>query len=723
MGQNKIGAFLDSGSLGLFAQQIVEILEGAHAVAIHAADGQLVWAGPNDGDAERCTLNPFARARVPGPGFCEQLDGQNLAHVFYLDGDESDDLLGALSVLLESSNPVSFESAYDELQPILACIERQVAINVELSAVRRRSSEDRDGLELLVKMDELDGSAGPAATLQSVLKLAAAHFGYQLAAVSLPHLGIQQAHPDSALTKADEAEQLMATLDSLNAAASKHKKVVASDEKLSERASRLLCSPITNSHNEVIGVFVLIGGDVLSKESIGLVRAICVKINSLTAAADQFSGDYLPRHGLLHHINTVLTQHPDTRQAFLYLDVDKLHAVNDSFGHMAGDQVVRRIVGIVGDLAKEDDAISHLSGDRIGFFLQGCNEEKALAKAELILELLGREMIEYDGKAIDITASIGVALMPNVVKDAAAALNTAEIAARSAKERGGGRAVVFQDADASVAQRRSDLDQVSHLQSALIDNRYVLYAQTIQSLKMEESSYRYEILVRMLDENDQPILPGRFMSAAERYHMMSSLDRWVINKALDELGNADNMLEVNLACFSINVSAQSIADDDFVDYVAERIIESGVSPKALCFEITETAVVRNLERGQRFIHKLGKLGCRLALDDFGTGHCSFAYLKDLPVQYIKVDGVFIRDILDNPLSDAIVSSVTNIAKVMHACTVAEHVENAEILQRLRQHGIDYVQGFAIGRPRPLAAVLAEMGPAVQFDTATNLVRA
>jgi len=730
MGQKKIGAYLDSGSLGLFVQQIVEILEGAVAVAIHDTDGHLVWASPNEGDSKRCTVNPFVRARIPGAGFCEQLDDQNLAYVFYLDCEESDDLMGALSVLVESSHPVSFESAYCELQPILTCIERQVAINAELSSVRRMSSEGRDGLELLVKMDELDGSAGPEAILQSVLKLSAAHFGCQLAVVSLPHLGIQQTHPASALTDTDTAEELIAMLNSLNSAASKHKKVLVSDENMSvkevkgnaHQAPKVLCSPIVNSHDEVTGIFVLIGSHALPKESIRLVRAICAKINSLTGAADQISSEHFSRHGLLHHMNTVLTQHPSIPHAFLYLDIDKLHVVNDSFGHIAGDQVIRRIIGIVDDLAGKNDAVSHLSGDRLGFFLRDCDEQQALVKAELILETLERDTVEYGGKVIDISASIGVALMPDVVTDASAALNTAEVAARSAKERGGSRVVVFSDIDASVAQRRSDLDQVSHLQSAFIENRFVLHAQIIQSLKEEENSNRYEILVRMLDENEQLILPGNFMSAAERYQMMSTLDRWVINRTLNELGNADNMLEVNLASFSINVSAQSLTDDDFVDYVAQCIVESGVSPEVLCFEITETAVVRNLERAQRFIRKLTKLGCRLALDDFGTGHCSFAYLKDLPVQYIKVDGVFIRDILENPLSDVIVSSVTNIAKVMHACTVAEHVENDLVLQRLRHHDIDYVQGFAIGRPRPLAEVLAEMGPAVLFDTLTNLVR-
>lgn len=730
MGQKNIGAYLDSGSLSIFAQQIVEMLDGAFVVSIHNADGNIVWTGPGEGASKPFKVNSSVRTSNPGPGFCKKVDDKNLVYVFYLDCEDADDLIGTLSVLVQSSQPVNFKSAHRDLKPILTCIEQQAAINAELSSVRRMSSDDRDGLELLVKMDELDGSTGSEAILRSVLELSAAHFGCNLAAVSLPHLGIQQTHPASALTDGGSGKRLVAMLDSLNSAAHKHKKVLVSDENTNVKGSKgrtksapkVVCSPIVNSHDEVRGTFVLIGDHPLPKESIRLVRAICAKINSLTGATNQANGEHLSRHGMLQHMNTVLTQHPNIPCAFLYLDIDKLHVVNDSFGHIAGDQVITGIMGVVDDLAGEDDAVSHLSGDRIGFFIRDCNEQRAVAKAESILEKIKHDTVEYDGKAIDISASIGIALMPDVVTDASAALNTAEVAARSAKERGGSRVVVFSDIDASIAQRRSDLDQVSDLQSAIIENRFTLHAQQIQSLKEEENSNRYEILVRMLDKNEKLVLPGKFMSAAERYQLMSALDRWVINKTLDELGNADNMLEVNLASFSINVSGQSLTDDDFVDYVAQRIVDSGVSPESLCFEITETAVVRNLERAQRFINKLSKLGCRLALDDFGTGHCSFAYLKDLPVQYIKVDGVFIRDILDNPLSEAIVSSVTNIAQVMHACTVAEQVENDRVLTRLRDLDIDYVQGFAIGRPRPLDEVLAEMGPAVLFDTMTNLVR-
>ncbi len=729
MGQKNIADYLDSGFLGVFGKQIVECLEGAIAAAIYNPDDKLVWAGPNEGDSKRFSVNPLGREHTPGPGFCEEMDHQTLAYVFYLKCEGSDDLMGTLKVLVEAADPVSFDVAYRELQPILTCIERQVAINAEISSVRRISSQDRDGLELLLKMDELDGSAGPEEILQSVLELATVQFGCTIAAVSLPQLGIQQTHPATALTDPDTAESLVATLDRLNLAAKKYKKVLASDDKTrlnkvmgsGQPPAKILCSPIVNFHDDVTGIFVLIGPHALPKKSLRVVRAICAKINSLTRAADQVSSEHYSRNGLLQHVNAVLLRHPNVSHAFLYMDIDQLHVVNDSFGHMAGDQVIRRTIGIVDDLTDTNDAISHLSGDRLGIFLRDCNEQEALEKAGLILQTLERDTVEYDGKVITISASIGIALMPDVVTDASAALNTAVVAARSAKERGGGRIVVFRDMDASISQRRIDLDQVGHLQSAFIDDRFTLHAQRIQSLKKDESSNRFEILVRMVDENDQLVPPDKFISAAERYQLMSALDRWVIKKTLSELGSSENVLEVNLASFSINVSAQSLTDDDFTDQVARCVMDSGVSPDSLCFEITETAIVRNLDRAKRFIRKLRKLGCRLALDDFGTGHCSFAYLKDLPVQYIKIDGVFVRDILENPLSDAIVSSMTKIAKVMHARTVAEHVESDLVLQRLRQHDIDFVQGFAIDRPRPLSEVLAEMGPAVLFETTSNLI--
>ena len=723
MRARKIAKYLDTGSITLFARQIVDVLGNVLSVAIHDGAGQLVWAGPDSNAADFWTVSPFLRERLPGPGFCERLSNKNYVYVFYLDGENSDPAIGTVSIQIDASNPMSFEFAHAEIGPIINCIDRQLAINAELSSVRRMTAEGRKGLKLLVQMDELDASAGPHDILRSVLQLAADHFKVELAAVVLPNLGIQETCPAHLLEDEATSKAVMTTLGSLISTAKMHRKALLSDANITTKVvaglqhshPKVLCSPIINARDDVIGVFVLMGPARFSREQVRLARAICAKIRTLTRTADQLSNEHYSRHGLLGYIDNTLQRNPEQSHALLYVDVDKLHVVNDNYGHMAGDEVIRRVSELIDEHANSGDAVSHLSGDRFGLFVRGCEENSAIEKAERILEVVAGDDVEYEGVAIEISVSIGIVLIPDVASSSSAALNTAEIAARSAKDRGGHRYVVFRDVDASIAQRRSDLDQVSHLQYALIQNRFVLHAQPIVSLSDENGPDRYEILVRMLDDNDHALPPAKFMSAAERYQMMSAIDRWVIKNTLDQLAAADNMLEVNLARFSINVSAQSLADDDFLNFIEESIVESGISPDSICFEITETAVVRNLERAQRFIRRLRKLGCRLALDDFGTGYCSFAYLKDLPVHYVKIDGVFVRDVLENPLSEAIITSMTEIAKVLQAATVAEHVENDLVIQRMRDHGIDFIQGFAVGRPKLFEEVLQNMGPPTMLE--------
>lgn len=723
MGKTKIAKYLDSGSISLFAKQIAEVLGNVISVAIHDVEGELVWSGP-DCDAENLwAVAPFLRQRLPGPGFCERLSNKNFVYVFYLDGDDGNDPIGTISIQIDPANTNSFEHAHAEIEPIIECVVRQLTINAELSSVRRMTADGAKGLQVLVQMDELDGSAGPEEILNSVLRIAAGHFDVEMSAVVLPNLGVQQVFPNRLIEDKATSRAVMTMLGSLISTAKLHRKVLLSDANITTRVvaglsnsdAKVLCSPIINAKDDVIGIFVLIGPAKFTKGQVRLARAIAGKIHSLTRMADQLSTEHYSRHGLLRYVSNVLQRDAEQSHALLYIDVDKLHVVNDSFGHLAGDAVIRRVSNIIDEIANTDDAVSHLSGDRFGLFVRGCDEAAAVEKADLILETLAQDDIEYERVAISVTASIGIVLMPEVAASASAALNTAEIAARSAKSRGANQHVVFRDLDASVAQRRSDLDHVNRLQYALIQNRLALFAQPIVSLKEEDGPCRFEVLVRMLDDDDNLMPPSKFISAAERYQMMGAIDRWVIKNTLDKLSAADNSLEVNLARFSINVSAQSLADDDFLGFIEEQIADSGMSPDALCFEITETMVVKNLERAQRFIRRLRKLGCRLALDDFGTGYCSFAYLKDLPVHYIKIDGVFVRDILENPLSAAIISSMTSIAKVMKAQTVAEHVENDLIAQSIKSHGIDFIQGFVVGKPVPLDDVLRGIGPAVMLD--------
>ena len=719
MRPDKLAAYLDVGTVSVFARQIVDAIDGVTSVALHDPDGRLLWAGPDRDAGGDWALFEVPQHEIPRDGYGERC-GAGTVHVFPLSLDDHDEHAATLSLLLSSGTSADHGTVASEARSFIRCVERQMAINCELSSLRRLSREDQQGIRLLMNMDRLGGGANPKEILRAVLDMASGHFACGMAAVVLPKLGIQEAVPASLLETPKTARAVMATLGALFSGTLMHRKVLKSEANLrlgpiaglSGKKPQLLCAPVINARDEVIGIFVLLGESRFSKAEVRLARAICAKINSLVSAADGLSAQHQSRSGLVAHADNFVHRHRNTSHAMVYVDVDKLHVVNDSLGHVAGDSVIRAVSRIIADLCRRDDAFCHLGSDLYAVFLSDVDGQRATEWSQSLIEAIASKSIKHQNVGLSVTASAGVALIPQSAENAAAALSTAEVATRSAKGRGGNQALLFRDIDASVVQRRSDLDQVGELQSALLDNRFELFAQPIRPLNEEENSYRFEILLRMRDIDGALVPPDRFLSAADRYQMMNAIDRWVIRHTLDTLSAADNLLEVCLGSFSINLCAQSLIDEDFMDFLVGRIHESGVSPDALVFEITETAVVRYMEKAQRCIKRLRRLGCRVALDDFGTGYCSFAYLKDLPVQYLKIDGVFIRDILDNPLSEAILVSMTRIAKVMNAMTVAEHVESELVIQRLRQHGIDFAQGFAIGKPRPLESVLGEMGPAV-----------
>ena len=351
-----------------------------------------------------------------------------------------------------------------------------------------------------------------------------------------------------------------------------------------------------------------------------------------------------------------------------------MHTINDAFGYSGGDSALARFKNILVDSAGANDSVAHMGSDRFAMFLPGASGDTAVAKATQVLQILNQESIDDGAKSINLSASAGVVDNSAATKGAEDMLVHAEVTARGAQDRGGNQSALFEDIDSSIIQRRSDVDKVGFLQMALLENKFVLHAQRIEAINAE-SGQKFELLARLDGNGNSDTSPAQFLSAAERYQLMAALDRWVINSALASLAGADNTLEISLATFCINVSAQSLRDDSFVDFIEARIAESGVPPDTLCFEITETSLVRHIERAQRFVQRLQRLGCQVALDDFGTGYSSFAYLKTLPVNYLKIDGSFVRDILENDLSKAIVNAVVNIADVIGAQTVAEHVES------------------------------------------------
>jgi len=594
---------------------------------------------------------------------------------------------------------------FELIGPVLECLERQIALTATLSCRTQIPAGLGSQLELMAAFNDLE----PAPTLVESLELLAGLWLDKLdcdaAAIMLPEQQIRVVMPRDAA--ADRA--LVEALGRLITRAKATGRIVLSKQSLGSprREQTVLSAPVTDSAGRVVGIFAAVG-DRLSREHAKLARSSASKVDVLDQQFGSGHSDLLLRDQIIDVVDQSLKRQPSMPLSVLYIDVDKTHLINDSFGYAAGDQAIATIAALLRENAGRDELVSHLMGDRFAVLLPDADSDAARSRAEHILELLGRESLERDGKTLALSASIGIATAPFAARRGAELLTIAEVAARGAKERGGRQCAIFQSVDASVIQRRSDADQVGYLQMALIENRFVLHAQEIRALDPDATTRKYEVLVRLQDEAIGLIPPTKFLSAAERYQMMAALDRWVIRNTLEAIAGTTSSLDVNLSSFSINVSPQSLCEVDFIEFIEHAIADTSVPPDTLCFELTETAMVRNFDQGQRFIHRLCKRGCRVALDDFGTGYSSFAYLKHLPVQYLKVDGAFVRDILESPLSQSIVSAVVDIAAVMGAATVAEHVENELVLQRLAGLGVRYAQGFHVHRPEPLADVLAEL---------------
>jgi EAL domain-containing protein (putative c-di-GMP-specific phosphodiesterase class I) len=325
--------------------------------------------------------------------------------------------------------------------------------------------------------------------------------------------------------------------------------------------------------------------------------------------------------------------------------------------------------------------------------------------ANTLRELIEDFRFSWGGKNFNVGASFGLVPITKASKDRAEVLSAADSACYAAKEQGRNRIHIYQQDDAELVRWRGQMQWVSSINRALEEDRLKLYFQSIVPIKRrDDEREHYELLIRMEDENGRLVPPGAFLPAAERYNLATKLDRWVIGTALRWLSRHPQHLERLSLCF-INLSGQSLGDQGLLRFVSRLFDEMKIPSQKICFEVTETAAIANLSSATSFIKELKLRGCRFALDDFGSGLSSFAYLKSLPVDFLKIDGLFVKDIMDDSIDLAMVRSINDIGHVMGKQTIAEFVENKAILERLRQIGVDYAQGYGIGRPRALAEML------------------
>ena len=403
-------------------------------------------------------------------------------------------------------------------------------------------------------------------------------------------------------------------------------------------------------------------------------------------------------------LNELLEQRKDLQHVVFYLDLDQFKVVNDSSGHHAGDELLRQVADVIKNAIRQSDILARLGGDEFGVILERCGIEQAKNVAHNIIEAIGDISFVWEDKTFRIGVSIGIVQLSSATQTYSDVLKMVDAACFAAKDAGRNRYHIYSQDDKELQVRQKELSWISRVEQALINDTFVLYAQPIVSLKNDSLPCNFEVLIRLQDNGDGLVPPGAFLPAAERYNKMNTIDRWVITHTFAFLkGNQELLDRINYC--SINISNQSFSDDEMLPLIVGLASDNPGVANKICFEVTETAAVSNLSKARNFIASLSYLGFRFALDDFGSGISSFGYLKNLEVQYLKIDGVFVKDIVDDPIDLAMVSSIHEVGTVMGKKTVAEFVESLDIIEKLKTVGVDYAQGYALGRPMPIQEIL------------------
>ncbi len=398
---------------------------------------------------------------------------------------------------------------------------------------------------------------------------------------------------------------------------------------------------------------------------------------------------------------------------FLYIDIDQFKIINDTVGHVAGDDLIRQLAGMLKKHIRESDTLARLGGDEFGVLLENCPDTYATDIAKEILKIITEYRFYWEDHLYHIGASIGfVEINQKNVESVNEILSAADVACYTAKDQGGNRIKIYRKFDYEMTKRYGEMQWVSTINHALEENWFRLYKQSIYPANPNGSvSERCEFLLRLLGREGEIHSPIDFIPAAERYNLMPKIDRWVIDNVFDylaEAGKKYNGDKKNGPKYFINISGMSLSDSSFYKFVKEKLAEYKIPTNIICFEVTETAAIEHLSNAVEFISKIRADGCCFALDDFGSGVSSFAYLRTIPVDYIKIDGTFVTHMEEQPMDRAIVEAINHIGHIAGKQTIAEFVENNQTLQQLREIGVDFVQGFGLDTPQPLQVMIDEV---------------
>ena len=713
-------------ALDPYAKLMTALLPRAAGVAVFDATGELRWTSEESSSPD---LPPQVRASLERslekPDYAGErvmLDAQSPVYLFWM-RDEAGVLASVLVILWRTgdSAPREFGFVHALVRPALEVLRRELLSRANLDALRGAlSARDRD-LELLLSASHASPKEGQdgADEIRALLQNATDHLRCHVSALIVPEKSLVVLRTADG-TPADTAVLARSHRHLISLAQVKREPVLIPNFPIEANGRKqlfhVLSCPVLHPSGRATGVLALFRtadapeftpregrlADLLARRAAALIEASYDAVTGL-----------LTRPAFEQRARAALASKQGERSwSALYIDIDRLHVINDNFGMHVGDKLIAKLGELMRQYLVPGTLAARTSGDRFTLLLPG-NADDAMRFAESLrasaAALNGASLGASADTALDASISIGVAPLANARVEFAHALAVAESACKAAKDRGRNRVELYQASDVSLVRRYEDINIAPNLRMALAENRLRLDAQLILPMSNRaDACPHFELLLRMIDDKGETVGPDRFLSAAVRYQLMPEVDRWVINHAIQTLKPHAALLAARPVVFTINFSGQSLGDAGFADYVVGLIQDSGINPAVFCFELTESAAVANLEKAEKVMQRLRALGCQVALDDFGTGLSSLAYLRQLPVDMIKIDGSFVRDILRDPRAESMVQAIAHLARAMNLVTVAEYVETEEIRVRIATLGVDYGQGFAIARPSALDLLIGEL---------------
>ena len=702
-----------------YGQLIKMLLPSAGSIAIYDASHEVLWC--SDGYARpdlRGLLDRLSAASpetLAGRGNVEMIAAGVPAFVAALKSQHSRPL-GA--VVLELRNDQGSRQTGSLLsgllRPVLDCLETRLSLESTLLAGDRDAAAD--GVELLLSVDEDDRE--DASALRRLLQQCVTDLGCVLGALSIPdkNLSISCAPDDSVKSSQllDRTQRHLLAWAQLN----NRPMVVNRVGSASEVAPyKILTCPIRDLQSRVVGIVALFRSTAAADFELRDIRILeFVSRKTVSVLRSQHDGltGLINRLIFERRVRALLDGADVARHALLYIDIDKLEAVNQAFGLHAGDEVIRRVAEVILRAAGDNALVSRIGGDRFGVFLPQHSAAEADEIGMLIVAATTR--LGYMSGADTVPVSVSMGVVGASQSDRVGhLLACAEVACKRAKHRGRSQLVVHdEDADLLPARRR-EMAASESLQEALKTNDFRLESQPIVGLRVPHAdALAHEVFIRMRNAAGELIAADKFLAAAERYELLPALDRWVLC-TLTEIARTSPPEAAR--CLTVNVSAQSLASGKYASFALEQIERAGLSPSLFCFELNESAAVNRLNEAEQLIRDLTRAGSKIALDDFGYGLSSLAHLKRLPVHFLKIDGRFVRRILDDRVAESIVSGITRAAKTLGVSVIAEHVESAALADKLRELDVEYGQGFFLGRPRPFLKVAEEPAPIAAVRTA------